>query len=551
MKTLSITWNHLDDTFHFTIAESTSLAGTKRQITSERSKIFDPLGWLAPIVIKFKIWIQRVWLEGKDWDDPLPQNLIQEFQADKSDLTELTRLSIPRRVTTDNYIKMDVHCFADASIKAYAAVIYVVTEQADGSRQSAIVSSKSKVAPVKTISLPRLELCAAQLAAKLYQQVLFSIQSLSLPSHEVFAWSDSTITLAWLSALPLKWTTFIANRVSDIQELISPSNWRHVPSQLNPADIASCGTHANKLLTDDLWWKGPEFLVQDKVSWPIQSTSSMENPPEQRKSLVAATNTQPPTILVDIDGFSSYQRLLGTTVTVFKFIQCLQTRVDVSRKPNILSNAEVYLIHKTQQTQFPQEYAMLQQGKPISKNSPLYPLDPLFDEESRLIKVGGRTYQSNLNENFKHQVILPKTHLTKLIVEHYHKRALHAGAQTTLYQTRERFWIINRRKYVRQILHHCTTCQRFAQDKTHPKMGPLPEERITPGRLFQNTGIDFAGPFKTKAKPSSKIIDKTYMCLFVCFTTKATHLEAVSSLTKEACIASLKRFVARRGTPTC
>ena len=185
MKTLGITWNNLDDKFHFTIAESTSVAGTKRQITSKCSKIFDPLGWLAPIVIKFKIWIQRIWLEGKDWDDPLPQNLIQEFQVDKSDLTELTRLSIPCRVTTDNYIKMEFHCFADASIKAYAAVMYVVTEQADGLRQSAIVTSKSKVAPVKTLSLPRLELCAAQLAANLYQQVLFSIQSLSLPSHEV------------------------------------------------------------------------------------------------------------------------------------------------------------------------------------------------------------------------------------------------------------------------------------------------------------------------------------------------------------------------------
>ena len=107
--------------------------------------------------------------------------------------------------------------------------------------------------------------------------------------------------------------------------------------------------------------------------WPIQPTSSLENPPEQRKSLVAANNTQPPTILVDIDRFSSFQRLLGTTARVFKFIQCLQTKADVSLKPNDLSNAEEYLIHKTQQTQIPQEYAMLQQGKPILKNSPSTP----------------------------------------------------------------------------------------------------------------------------------------------------------------------------------
>ncbi len=154
-----------------------------------------------------------------------------------------------------------------------------------------------------------------------------------------------------------------------------------------------------------------------------------------------------------------------------------------------------------------------------------------------------------MEENFKHQVILPRSRLAKLIVQYYHKRSLHAGAQTTLYRIRVKFWIINGRNYVRRILHQCITCKRFAKDTAHPKMRPLPDERITPGRPFQNTGIDFAGPFRTQAKANSKIIDKTYMSLFICFTTKAVHLETVSSLTKEACIASLKRFVARRGVP--
>ncbi len=187
--------------------------------------------------------------------------------------------------------------------------------------------------------------------------------------------------------------------------------------------------------------------------------------------------------------------------------------------------------------------------KPVRKRNTLFSLDPFFDEDLRLVKVGGKTYQSAFEKNFKHQIVLPRTRLTKLIVQYYHKRALHSGAQTTLYQIGKKFWIINGRNYVRRILHQCITCNRFAKNTAHPKMGPLPEERNTPGRLFQNTGIDFAGPFRTKAKASNMVIDKTYMCLFVCFTTKAVHLETVSSLTYEACIASLERFVARRGVP--
>ncbi len=389
VKTLGVTWNHVDDKFHFTICQSNTTAGTKRQITSECSKIFDPLGWLAPIVIKFKMWIQRIWLEGKDWDDPLPQNLIQEFQADKADLTTLTKFSFPRRVTMDNFIKLEFHCFADASIKAYAAVIYVVTEQADGFRQCALVTSKSKVAPVKTISLPRLELCAAQLAAKLYRQVLTSMESLTLPTHEVFAWSDSTITLAWLNALPLKWTTFIANRVSDIQDVIAPSKWRHVSSQLNPADVASRGTNADKLIDDELWWKGPEFLIHSKEIWPTQPSIVMENPPEQRKSLSASVNVQAPTMIVDVERFSNYQRLLRSTALVFKFIQCLKTKVQVPLEPEDLITSETYLLEQAQRTNLPQDYALLRDGKKIPESSPLFSLDPFFDEKSSLIKFGG------------------------------------------------------------------------------------------------------------------------------------------------------------------
>ncbi len=181
------------------------------------------------------------------------------------------------------------------------------------------------------------------------------MQLLALPTHEVYAWSDSTITLAWLNALPLKWTIFIANRVSDIQDVIAPSKCRHVSSQLNSADVASRGTNADNLIDDELGWKGPEFPVHSKENWPTQPSIVMENPPEERKSLSASVNVQAPTMIIDIKRFSNYQRLLRSTALVFKFIQCLKTKVNVSLEPDDLNRADVYLVGQAQRSQFTQE----------------------------------------------------------------------------------------------------------------------------------------------------------------------------------------------------
>ena len=136
-----------------------------------------------------------------------------------------------------------------------------------------------------------------------------------------------------------------------------------------------------------------------------------------------------------------------------------------------------------------------------------------------------------------------------LLVRYHHHLCLHAGPQCTLYSLRQQFWFINARNIVRQIIQSCTTCARFSNLTFKTTMGPLPEERITPSRPFTRTGIDFAGSFHVKMKTSSKNKDKVYLALLICFATKAIHLEVASDLSTAACIAVLKRFVARRGVP--
>ena len=151
---------------------------------------------------------------------------------------------------------MEIHGFADASQSAYAAVIYlrVMYEQR---RCTFLLTSKSKVSPLKTVSIPRLELCAAEHLSRL---LAWTITALNLERATIYAWTDSMITLAWISKPPSTWKVFVANRVALIQTQCPEATWRHVPTQDNPADLASRGVSPIQLIGNSLWWSGPSWL---------------------------------------------------------------------------------------------------------------------------------------------------------------------------------------------------------------------------------------------------------------------------------------------------
>ena len=164
------------------------------------------------------------------------------------------------------------------------------------------------------------------------------------------------------------------------------------------------------------------------------------------------------------------------------------------------------------------------------------------------MEVGGRLYQSELDDNVKHPMLIEaNSHFTMILVRYHHQRCLHAGPQSTLYNLRQQLWFRNAQIIFRRMFQACTICARFSRTSFQIPMGPLPAERITPNRLFSNTGIDFAGPFFVMMKSTLKTTEKVYISLFVCFATKAVHLEIVSSLSTEACISALKSFVSTRG----
>ena len=262
-KVLGMQWTPSQDCFLFEGIEiSADLCLTKRLVLSFISQLFDPLGFLTPFIMTAKCLFQQIWRLGLDWDQVLPGDMQETFSKWMKDLDVLKEWRIPRRYSETLWsetIACQLHCFGDASQQTYGACVYLVVQGPDGMWSSSLVLSRAKVAPLKRISLPRLELLASVLCARL---LVYVKQALKLNEDvECHCWTDSTVALAWIQSDPYKWKAFVGNRVAGIQDLVSPSQWHHCSGKENPADAVTRGISAEELMKSRLWLHGPVFLT--------------------------------------------------------------------------------------------------------------------------------------------------------------------------------------------------------------------------------------------------------------------------------------------------
>ena len=491
----------------------------------------------------------------------MPPEVATDFECQFNELSEIHTIQLPRPIVKNQLIELQLHMFCDASEKAYATVIYSRAKDKLGFVTVHLLTSKTKVAPVKVVSLPRLELCDAHLGAQLLKLTKshFDVFNAQMTLH---AWTDSTIVLQWLAQIPRTWNTFVANRVAQIQEVLKRDCWNHCSTNDNPADLASRGDSVKTLINSTQWWQGPIWLSLESDCWPKIHLPNKAETLEKRKASQKVTSkidqlvshasrvTFPETDdILPITRFSNLDKLIRITSYVLKFIfKCKQK---VSKDTSVLidvtirEHALIKLVRQEQHSHLYEEIAALKNND-LNKESPLENLSPFYDPEHDLVRVGGRQSQSAYVEDKKFPYLLPtESPLTNLIIDHFHETTLHGGGQLTLNTIRQQFWIINGRKTVNKRLRNCVKCYRFQSQPIEQMMADLPSERVTPAQPFSQTGLDFAGPIKIKDAK----IQKIYIAVFVCLATKAIHLEMVSSLNKQDCIMALKRFVARRGKP--
>ena len=276
---LGLLWSPQEDVFYFKVDTQSYAELTKRRALSMICKLFDPLGWLAPVIVGAKIFLQSLWLLKCDWDDNLPDGYVRTFSEFYEKLKALEAIRIPRWIhLSSTGCTVELHGFADASEKAFAAVVYLRVIK-EGKSQVTLQCAKTSVAPIKSVSLPRLELCAAHLLTKLVKHFLEKMKFENLAVH---LWSDSNNTLAWIRAIPSRWQTFVANRCSEIQTLLPTALWHHIKSENNPADIASRGIDPSLLASHALWWKASIFLSDNCAPWPTDADDIPETILEKR-----------------------------------------------------------------------------------------------------------------------------------------------------------------------------------------------------------------------------------------------------------------------------
>ncbi|XP_025406355.1 uncharacterized protein LOC112680475, partial [Sipha flava] len=555
ISTLGLSWQPNTDTFHFVLGAWNPPAHmTKRSLLSDINRIYDPIGLITPVLIKGKIFLQQLWLLKMNWDSTLSADLQARWVRFYSSLKSLDKLSIPRKVIFDGIGLITLHGFCDASQEAYGACIYVRTQRPDGTVYVQLLTSKSRVAPMSTTTIPRLELCGALLLSELVVEVKAELSTINFQFSlaDIVLWTDSTVVLGWIqSAVQLK--SFVANRITQILDNTERTMWRHVPTSSNPADIITRGIHADELVDQNhMWWNGPSWLLDTDELWPVRLLPE-EDLPEVRpiKLVLVATNVDTGFIL---NRCSKWLKLIHVTAYVRRFIfNCRKNDNNqhlchtISLTIPELNESKLWWLRRAQAQDFNSEIKSLQKEMCVGPRSCLKSLNPYLDDDN-LIRVGGRLTYAPISERRKCPIVLSsKNSIVKMLFHHEHIHLLHIGPQGLLAHIQRTYWPIRGRNLARQTVHKCITCFRSKPQLLQPVMAPLPSVRVTQCRAFENAGVDLCGPINVRSGLRKITPLKHYIAVFVCMVTRAIHLELVRDLSSDAFMSALFRFISRRG----
>ncbi|XP_062703578.1 uncharacterized protein LOC134286032 [Aedes albopictus] len=544
IKTLGLLWDPEEDEFRFhcKLPFQPLSVPTKRIVLSEIARLFDPLGLVAPVIVLAKIIMQQLWKDKVGWDDPLTGENLQSWLTFRESLKYVDSVKIPRFVGLVSVESVEVHGFADASLRAYGAVIYLRVVSGSDVKVS-LLCSKSRIAPLSPLTIPRLELCAALLLSRLVPKC---VGSLKMEIQRICLWSDSNIVLAWLKRLPND--VFVRNRVMEINSATQGFIWSYVRSEDNPADVVSRGQLPQTLASNSLWWNGPTFLKLPQYEVLIPDPLPESEMPDDTPIVPIVSVTVVSPDVPFLEAFGSFRKLQRVIAYVLRFANnCRVRHADrvLSKHLTVpeLRKSMMTIIGVVQRLELSDEINLISSGKHSRR---LGPLDPILVDG--LLRVGGRLENSHLPYEARHQVLLPnKSPVCELLIRDMHLENLHLGPSGLMSLMRQRFWLINAKSTIRKVLRRCVTCFRSRPRCLQPMMGRLPEARVVPSAPFSRTGVDFAGPVFVKVGLRKFVRVKAYICIFVCLATKAIHLELVSDLSSAAFVAALHRFVSRRG----
>ena len=417
-----------------------------------------------------------------------------EFLRWKEQLPIVAETSIARRYFYRARDKIEHHVFTDASEDTMCAVAYLRSQPKEYSADLAFVIGKCRVAPMRHLSMPRLELQAAVMAVRLKEQI---VKEHEMKISSCSFWSDSTTVLQWIHSSHRKQQVFVANRVAEILDTTDVSQWKHVSGINNPADNGTRAINIEELKRSE-WLTGPAWLKRPESEWPEQVNLVFASDEENISPSVFATHTEEKKAVIQWERLSNFNRLINAVAYVRQAMSKHKPathRVSVEER----EKAKATIFKLLQQEQFSEEMKTLRADKEIPKSSKTLQFSPFLDEEG-LIRAKGRIGKSQLNFDAKHPILLHwKHHAVELFLRNEHKNNQHEGTEHVRNIVQQKMWIL-------------------------PHFGPF---IVKIGRRNE----------------------KRWCCLFTCLTVRAVHIEVVPKIDTDSCLDAIMRFIARRGKP--
>jgi len=578
IKMLGIQWDTKEDEICFDYA-ALDMSGdhdTKRQMISKASSVFDPCGWLGPILLRAKLLLRLTWKAEIPWDSPIPDEVNKEWIIWKKEIPLLNKLRLKRYINlSDGY---DVCTFVDASQLAFGCVVYIRTKA-----EVSLIFSKTRVAPIKAtvfedekISIARMELLASLTGVRATNYV---VEALHIKPDNIFYFTDSLITLYRIRNGAAKYKQWVSARVKEINAKSRVSEWKFCPGMLNASDVISRACLPSELLENDLFFTAPHFLRRSQEHWPQEKALSHKEALDQNAldlaevtkaetSLIATVSIKTPSSLLQFEQTKSrWTRMTNVLAYVIRFLvkrtPALKTKsrliarlseADFGSKLSVKERrvSEWIWIKLAQQRAFPKDVPLLRAKEKtgLSDNMRLW---MVYMDDEGVMRSRTRLHLSkDIAPETSCPAILPRyCSIVEKYVLHIHQTWLHAGKSTMLNYIRRQFRLSGERTEMGRIISLCPVlgCQRkklLVQEKA-----PLPTDRSTRSLPWDKVGLDFFGPYLvTSSCHTCRDLVKCWGLIFTCFVTRAVHLELVEDMSTLTFLQAFTRFCSRSATPS-
>ena len=579
LSQLGYSWTPICDNINFNMYEHLPSLNkdTKTCVARLLAMIFDPLGFVSPFILTARNILKQTFVLEMKWKDPLPHSLKIEWHKWVDDVSNLKTISIPRFIPNNNN-NYTIHVLSDASNSGLGIAAYARAFE-KGKWRTTFIMGKSKVAPKKASTIPRLELNAAVQAAKMAS---FLQQQLQLPTEKIFTYTDSIVVLYWVTKNPNDLIPYVANRVTIIQQY--GYKLSYIATNENSSDHASRGLTVSQLKSTN-WFTGPSFFAIDEKNWPDRTVNFKTiNQNEGLKKHAAITMNAlairlkdgpyhsdlapPPSEYCNLAAYNdSYYKLIQQTGRLFaihrrwqmnaknKLLQFEQTtrQIEPTHFPyptlEDMDRAKFYWISVTQHSRYPEEIASLQEKNEVHKKSSIYKLNPCLSNKYGydIIYIQGRVYKELKPVKL---ILLPKkSAYTTLLIQFIHKVYAHAGVDYIHFFIRQEYWLLQSRRTITTEYRKCVPCQKVNSKPFYQILAPLISARTEISEPYEHTALDHTGYLWCKSSSSSETLVKHYICVYVCLVSHSITIELVEDHSTDQFLMSLLRLAAQHGMP--